>query len=132
MENKSNDNTPLRPEGNRVLNGTIVDMNLNEMVLQVKNETTWKNSDRNAITIFKSEALTIVLVGLKEHAALKPHHSNGAITVQVLEGKINFQADQKTILIEKGQMIALKEKIEHSVVAIEDSFFLLTKVNQPI
>jgi quercetin dioxygenase-like cupin family protein len=46
--------------------------------------------------------------------------------VQVLEGKINFTAEQQTLLLEKGQMIALQEKIPHSVVALEESFFLLT------
>ncbi len=126
MENKSNDATPQRPEGNRVLNAQLVEMSLYEFVDQIKNETTWTDSDRNSVTIFKSETMRIVLIGLHENAELKPHKANGVISVQVLEGKINFITEQQSSQLEKGQMIALQENIIHSVVALTDSFFLLT------
>ncbi len=125
-ENKSNDATPQRPEGNRVLNAQLVEMNLQKFIDQIKSESAWKDSDRNSVTIFKSETMRIVLMGLHQHAELKPHKANGVISVQVLEGKINFSTDQKTAVIESGQMIALQENISHSVLALADSFFLLT------
>ncbi len=90
MENKSNEATALRPEGNRVLNAELVEMNLNQFIDQLKNEITWKESDRNSVTIFKSSTMRIVLMGLHANAELKKHKANGVISVQVLEGKINF------------------------------------------
>jgi len=126
MQNKSNIATLLRPEGNRVLNAPLVEMDLHEFIEQIKNESTWKNSDRNSITIFKSDAMTIVLIGLREKAELKPHNANGVISVQVLEGKINFITAQHIALLDKGKMITLQENIVHSVMALADSFFLLT------
>lgn len=126
MENKSNDATPQRPEGNRVLNAPLVEINLYNLISKIKDETTWADSDRNSITIFKSETMRIVLIGLHENAELKPHKANGVISVQVVEGKINFVTEQKTSLIEKGQMIALQENITHSVLALTEAFFLLT------
>lgn len=126
MENKSNDATPQRPEGNRVLNAQLVEMDLYNFIDQIKDETTWANSDRNSVTIFKSDTLRIVLMGLHENAELKTHKANGVISVQVLEGKINFITEQQSVLIEKGQMIALQENITHSVIALTESFFLLT------
>lgn len=126
MENKSNDATPQRPEGSRVLNAPLVEMNLQNLIAQIKGETTWTGSDRNSITVFKSETMRIVLMGLHNDAELKPHTANGIISVQVLEGKINFVANQKTCLIEKGQMIALQANIEHSVLALSEAFFLIT------
>lgn len=126
MENKANDATPLRPEGNRVLNAPLVEMNLNNLIAQVKEEKTWSDSDRNAITIFKSDTMRLVLMGLHQGAELKTHTANGEITVQVLEGKINFSTKQQSALLEKGQMVALQANIEHSVLALTESFFLLT------
>lgn len=126
MENKSNDATPQRPEGERVLNASLVEMNLQEFIKQIKTETTWTDSDRNSITIFKSETMRIVIIGLHKNAELKPHKANGVISVQVLEGNINFMADQQSSLMEKGQMIALQGNITHSVKALTESFFLLT------
>lgn len=126
MEIKSNDATPLRPEGNRMINGPLVEMNLPELIAQIKEEATWKDSDRNSITIFKSDTLRIVLIGLHEKAELKEHKANGVISVQVLEGKLSFNTAEQSCIIEKEQMIALHENIPHSVLAITETFFLLT------
>ena len=126
MENKSNEATTQRPEGARVLNAELVEMNLHKFIDQIKDETTWKESDRNSVTIFKSETMRIVLMGLHQGTELKPHKANGVISVQVLEGKINFITEQKTALVESGQMIALQQNVTHSVVALTDAFFLLT------
>lgn len=126
MENKSNEATPQRPEGNRVLNAQLVEMDLNKFIDQIKNEVTWKNSDRNSLTIFKSETMRIVLMGLHENTVLKSHKANGVISVQTLEGKINFATEQQSVILEKGQMIALEANVFHSVTAIKESFFLLS------
>lgn len=125
-ESKSNDATPLRPEGDRVIDAPLLEMNLDGFITQIKNEVTWKESDRNSLTIFKSKTMRIVLMGLHESAELKPHKANGVISVQVLEGKINFSAEEQSCILEKGKMIALHENIVHSVTALKDSFFLLT------
>jgi len=126
MENKTTDSTPQRPDGGRILNAPLVEMDLNEFIQQIKDETTWAESDRNSVTIFKSETMRIVIIGLHENAELKPHKANGVISVQALEGKIQFTAEQQITQLEKGQMIALQENIMHSVKALTDSFFLLT------
>lgn len=128
MENKSNEATPQRPEGDRILNAPLVEMDLNKFIEQIKGESTWAESDRNSITIFKSNSMRIVLMGMHKDAELKTHTANGIISVQVLEGNITFTAAQSTVSLEKGQMIALQEMIPHSVLALEESFFLLTLV----
>lgn len=130
MENKSNEATTLRPEGARMLNAALVEIDLNKFTTQLKSETTWTDSDHNAITVFKSENITIVLIGMHENAALKTHTAKGDIHVQVLEGQVNFMAEQQTILLDKGNMIALEANIPHSVLAIKESFILLTLTTQ--
>ena len=70
--------------------------------------------------------MRIVLMGLHPKAELTPHKANGVISVQVIEGKINFVTEEKTCSLDKGQMIALKENVTHSVVAVEEAFVLLT------
>ena len=125
-EAKSNSATPQRPEGDRVLNSQLVEINLYKFIDQIKAETTWAESDRNSVTVFKSESMRIVLIGLHKKAELKPHKASGVISIQVLEGKVNFIAGQQSTLIEKGQMIALQEDITHSVIALSESFLLLT------
>jgi quercetin dioxygenase-like cupin family protein len=126
MENKSNEATPQRPEGDRTLNASLVTMDLNHFMEQVRSEPSWKDSDRNSITIFKSDTMRIVLIGLHEGAGLKTHTASGIISVQVLEGHIQFTAAPEKVELQKGQMLALQKGIPHSVVALKESFFLLT------
>jgi quercetin dioxygenase-like cupin family protein len=128
MKNKSNEATPLRPEGDRMLNAPLVEMDLNNFIVQIKHEITWATTDHNSITIFKSDNTTVVLIGMHQNAELKRHNVYGNIHVQVLEGKINFCTEQQTVSLKKGQMIALKADLPHSVLALEDSFFLLTVI----
>ncbi|MBP7185004.1 MAG: cupin domain-containing protein [Saprospiraceae bacterium] len=109
-----------------MLDSSLVEMDLYQFIEQVRSETKWNESDRNSITIFKSDAMRIILMGLHKKASLKSHKANGVISVQVLEGKINFETDRQQVILEPGQMIALHENIMHSVDALEESFFLLT------
>jgi quercetin dioxygenase-like cupin family protein len=128
VENKSNEATPLRPEGDRILDAPFVEMNLNILILQIKHEITWATIDHNSITIFKSDNTAVVLIGMHQNAELKKHNAYGEIHVQVLEEKINFCAEREMVSPQKGQMIALKADIPHSVQALEGSFFLLTVI----
>ena len=54
------------------------------------------------------------------------HTAKGIISVQVLEGQIKFTTDAQTAALNKGQMLTLHEGIPHSVLAIEETVFLLT------
>lgn len=112
MEEKSNQSTPLRPQGERVLSSNLVEMDVNQFIQQIKSEKVWAESDHNSITIFKSDKMRIVLIGMHEGAVLKTHTANAIISVQVIEGSIKFTADEQTIALEKGKMIALLEKID--------------------
>jgi len=126
MENRSNEATPQRPEGDRSLDAPLITMDLDRSIAQLLNESSWKDSDRNSITLYKSEELRIVLLGLHQNAELKTHTAKGVINVQVLEGHIKFTTEEQVTELQKGQMLTLKKLIPHSVLALKESFFLLT------
>ncbi len=128
MDTKSNDSTSLRPEGERELDAPMVTMDLLALKKQIKEEESYKNKDRNAITIFKSESMRIVLVALHEGAEMKTHQAPGMISVQVMEGHIIFKTEQNTSERTAGQMLVLHEGIPHSVIAKKESIFLLTLI----
>jgi quercetin dioxygenase-like cupin family protein len=126
MQEKTNRATPQRPEGDRLLDASLVTMDLLSFMEQIKREESWKDSDRNAITIYKTAGMTITLVALKTGALMKTHTTEGILSVQVLEGRIQFDTQQRSVVLDKGQMLALHERIPHSVLAQEESVFLLT------
>lgn len=126
MQEKSNDATKKRPEGERPIDAPIVDIDLNKFIGQIKSEESWMDNTRNAITLFKTDDMRIVLVGLHMGADMQEHTADGIISVHVLEGHIVFSANGQHTKAVSGNIIALHENIPHNVTAVEDSIFLLT------
>lgn len=132
MEKKFNKETSQRPEGDRLLDASMVTIDLPLFMKQIKNEPSWKDSDRNSITVFKTAGISIVLIGLHNNAEMAEHKADGIISVQVLEGKIKFTTDLQSVELGKGQMLTLHQRIPHSVRAIEETFFLLTHTTSAV
>lgn len=131
MEEKMNESTPLRPEGERTVDAALVSIDLPRFMEQIKKEPAWLNGPRNAITVFKSDRLRLVLIALHGGAELPTHTADGTISVQVLAGRIRFETGNESISLNVGQMVTLHEKIPHGVLALEESMFLLTLVPTP-
>ena len=108
------------------MDAALVTIDLPLFMEQIKQESPWKQSNRNAITVFKTNGLRIVLIALHEGAEMARHTADGIISVQVLEGQLQFNTDWQTVELSKGQMLALHECIPHSVLAIKETVFLLT------
>ena len=126
MDIKSNESTELRPEGDRLIDAPLVSMQLPEFIKQIKSEATWENSDRNALTVYKTNGMRIVLIALHEEAVIKRHTAEGIISVQILEGEIVFSTDEQSVVMKQGDLIALHKGLPHEVKAIKESVFLLT------
>lgn len=126
VEEKYNASTDQRPEGERTLDAPLVNIDIAGFSRQLKNEEAWNNSDRNAITVYKTNGLRMVLVALHEGAVIAKHTAGGIISVQVLEGEIEFTTDEQSVILKKEQMIALHKGLPHSVTALKESVFLLT------
>lgn len=126
MEVKYNESTELRPDGARLMDAPVVHIDVPDYLKQIKSEPTWEMSDRNAMTIYKTDAMRLVLIALHKNALLEEHSTNGNISVQLLDGEINFNVEGKSYNLTKGQIITLHRNIPHSVNAVEESVFLLT------
>lgn len=126
MIQKFNEATPQRPEGDRVLDSSMVVIDLPSIINQIKQEPSWKDSDRNAITVYKTNGMRIVLIALHEGAEMVKHTADGIISLQVITGQIKFNTDQQSVELSDGQMLTLHEGIPHNVIAIKETIFLLT------
>jgi quercetin dioxygenase-like cupin family protein len=52
---------------------------------------------RNAITVFKTNGLRIVLMALHKDAEMTEHSADGPISIQMLEGRIIFKQKNKLL-----------------------------------
>lgn len=96
-----NEATDLRPEGDRLLNAPLVKVRLEENIEILKGEKAWQEKDHSAITVFKSETKTAVLIGFHKDGILKTHTAPGNASLMVVKGKVKFRTDKKEIELEE-------------------------------
>ena len=79
-------------------------------------------------SLAKSETLEVRRLTLPKGRRIPTHHATGEITVHCLEGRIAFTANEETRDVGAGQLIVLAAGEPHSLVGMEDSTVLVTKV----
>ncbi len=126
MDEKFNDATKQRPQGERIMDAALVAIDLRSFTKQIREEKTWKDSDRNAITVYKTDGMRIVLIALHKDAEMIKHTADGLISLQVIEGEILFTTEEQSLVLAQGEMLALHKNVPHSVLARKETIFLLT------
>ena len=120
--------TPNRPGGNRVIDAPFVFIDLPHFLEEIKSEPTWEKSDRNAITIFKSGGITIVLTALRKDAVLDDVSKEGTVLLQVINGRLSI--NETDAQIAQGQMLTIHEGHKLRMKSETDSVLLLTVVRE--
>lgn len=85
-------------------------------------------SQASPSTLAKSETLELRRLVLPKGRNIPTHHASGEITVHCLQGRIAFTSTGTTREVGAGQLIVLPAGEPHSVVGLEDSSVLVTKV----
>lgn len=125
MQTKSTDSTRNRPEGERIIDAPFVFADLEKYTHQLKEEEAWKKNDRNGITLYKTDGVTIVLTCLHKNAAIEDNSVEGLLTVQVLDGVIEFSSEQNSTELKKNQLVALHPGLLHTIKAKKEAALLL-------
>ena len=111
---------------NFLAQGGSIAVDLRSEIARLKGEPAWADNDRHGSSLVKGDGINVALMVLKKGAKMQEHHTRAPITVQVIEGRINFIANGKTQLATAGMLVALDRAIEHSVEAVEESAIVLT------
>jgi quercetin dioxygenase-like cupin family protein len=77
-------------------------------------------------TIIKTDRLEVIRLVLPAGKDIPQHQVSGEITVQCLEGKINFTAQGQAKVLQAGQLLYLSGSESHGLKGIEDSSALVT------
>ncbi|ADU83317.1 hypothetical protein HPLT_04575 [Helicobacter pylori Lithuania75] len=67
-----------------------------------------------------------IRICMPKGAVMDKHKAPGAISVQVLEGKIIFEAENEKIEMPKGALISLEAQVSHRLDALENSVIRLS------
>jgi quercetin dioxygenase-like cupin family protein len=77
-------------------------------------------------TLVKTAALEVIRLVIPAGKALPEHRAPGEITVQCLEGAIDFTTDGRDVRLAAGQMLYLAAGVPHALRGVQDSSVLLT------
>jgi quercetin dioxygenase-like cupin family protein len=131
MEEKFNESTINRPEGERLLDGPFVIADVPAYIKQITSEDAWFKNDRNAITLFKGDNVTVVLIALHEGAQIQPPTpSAGVAVVQLLSGELTVEIEGQAFTLTRNQLLTFHEQLQYYMAAREESILLLTMYNK--
>ena len=116
---------PFRPT--EITGSTVEAFSLLNLADQLMCEETISHTGRNSLSLVRGNDMTVVLLVLKDQAALHEHKAPGPITVTTLSGHLEFSTDSgvNALNLKTGDSAVCAAHLPHSVRALEDSAFLL-------
>jgi quercetin dioxygenase-like cupin family protein len=118
-----------RPDSDRPLEAPLLPFDLATISKRIKNEADWATYNHNAITLIKNAGMRVVLIAMNEGNKVKMHLSDGEISVHVTEGQLEFNNAAGSVVLTKGQLLALQADTRYELVASRVTTFLLTMTN---
>lgn len=79
-----------------------------------------------SVALFKSEQMEVIRLRLPLGRTMPMHQVAGEITVQCLEGVLDFETPEGVQRLHAGQLLFLRGGVPHSLLAVEDTSVLLT------
>ncbi len=80
---------------------------------------------RQSEAVFKTNELEVMRLVLPKGKSMPAHKVAGDITVQCLEGSIEFTSDGATQVLAAGEMLYLAGGVPHSLTGMEDALALV-------
>jgi len=126
MPTKKNEATPQRPGGDRFLDSEALVVNLPYWLDQLMSEESWKDSDRNAVTVAKSDHITVTLIALHEGATMGNRDLKRFLMAEVMAGNVQIEMPNGQIRLEHGDLIILHPDVDYLIQASSNACILLT------
>lgn len=83
---------------------------------------------RRVDTLLKTPTIEIKRLLLSKGTDIPTHQATGEITVHCVAGRVAFTASGETYELEPGRVLYLRPREPHSLVGLEDSVVLVTKL----
>ena len=128
MKTKYNEATRNRPEGDRIVDAPVVIADISTFLKHLKKEKGFKKNDKNAITLFKTEKVSVVLVALHKKAEMNTDRPDHTLNLQVLKGRVRVEANGNLYEVEAEQILSLHDKLPYKIKALSKCMILLTVI----
>jgi len=108
------------------MKSALLDFDMPVLIERLKLNQGWDHGELESMILFKRPERQIVLTALHPGTEINSFQSNDSITFQIIEGKLMFHTQSRTVMLEKGNLLTLHEKINYKLTSSEETVFLLT------
>jgi len=126
METETLSNKTLYIRNDRFLNSPLFPYDLPRVIKKMKDTPGWKHGELAATILLKSPDKQIVLTILHGDTEVNSYQSGDSVTFQIIDGRIELNTPEKTVILNDGQTLTLHEKTNFRFTSLEESTFLLT------
>ncbi len=110
----------------RSLTGPLLTFDIARIASELRIEEAYDRSGRAGRTLAKSGRFRVVLVAMAEGNVISTHQAESPITIQVLQGDIQFRADGGEHRLREGELLFFGPGDAHDIRATRPSLLLLT------
>lgn len=110
----------------------LLTFDLPTLIEKLKQGKSWAQGELNAMVLLNRSDRQVVLTALPKGTEISSFHSSESITFQIIEGKLLFHIRKKSVVLDKGQLLVLHEKIKYRLTSREETVFLLTITNNAL
>lgn len=100
-------------------------------VLNLQKLARFDDNRPNVQIVARSGHARQVLFSFRTGQGLREHTTSSQIAVQVVSGRLTFEADGERKTLMAGQLVLLEANVPHSVLAEVDTIMLLTMTPDP-
>ena len=104
----------------------LIEVDLATELQVVRASDSYHAADHAAKTIAKQPGVRVVLIALKPGGQMHEHHADRAITVQGIDGQVEFTVCERAVALTPGRLLTVPPGVPHRVRGIDESAFLLT------
>jgi len=106
--------------------GAVKDFQLGRIIDSLRLESAYRNDGCTAVTVARSDELTIVLTVIQKGSQVSEHKAPAPASVIVLDGKLSFSKhDGSTFELSSNDAVVFASDVLHMVKALEDCAFLI-------
>jgi quercetin dioxygenase-like cupin family protein len=120
------DATETPRERARHVTDHLIDIDLAAELKALRASDAYQTADHAAKMIAKHPGLRVLLMALKPGGKMHEHHADGAITVQGVDGHVEFKVGESAVALTRGRLLTVAAGVPHSVIGVDESALLLT------
>ena len=105
---------------------SLVEIDLVTELEALRATDSYQAADHAAKTIAKQPGIRVVLIALKPGGHMHEHHTDWAITVQGVNGHVEFTVGETPVVLTPGRLLTVAAGMPHSVTGIDEGAVLLT------